>query len=426
MPKRTTPQLSGPLAEHAQEFRPYLVELGYSASPIKKHLQLLTHLDRWLGAEAIALDQLDEAVAEPFFERRRQEGRSNLLTTQALVPLLGYLRRKGALAGPPRRDEEGPCGAVLARFRTYLLSERGVVEGTARFYLHVARLFLSARGRDLDLGLGQLMASDITNFTAAACAGRSISSSRQVVSALRCLLRFLRFEGLAPPALDQAVLSVAGSDPSLPRGASPAQVEAVLASCERNSAMGLRDYAILALLARLGLRDGELVALELGDIDWRAGEVHLKRKGGRRERLPLTAEAGAALAAYLAHGRPKSQSRSVFLRHYAPITGLSGTGAVRDILAKACRRAGCPYMSPHRLRHSLASAMLAAGVPLYDIGQVLGHRSPRATATYAKVDFIALGGLAGRGRRWAGERPSCPVGRVPRPAPLARLQACAP
>ena len=121
--------------------------------------------------------------------------------------------------------------------------------------------------------------------------------------------------------------------------------------------MGRRDYAILVLLARLGLREGELVALELGDIDWRAGEVQLTRKGGRIERLPLTAEAGAALAAYLAHGRPKSQSRRVFLRHYVPLTGFSGTGAVRDILAKACQRARCPYLSPHRLRHSLASAM---------------------------------------------------------------------
>jgi integrase/recombinase XerD len=136
------------------------------------------------------------------------------------------------------------------------------------------------------------------------------------------------------------------------------------------------------------------VALELGDIDWRAGEVQLTRKGGRSERLPLMAEAGAALAGYLARGRPKSQSRKVFLRHYAPITGFSGTGAVRDILAKACRRAGIPYTSPHRLRHSLASAMLVAGVPLYDIGQVLGHRSQRATATYAKVDIGVLGGLA--------------------------------
>jgi integrase/recombinase XerD len=174
-------------------------------------------------------------------------------------------------------------------------------------------------------------------------------------------------------------------------------VEAVLASAERDSAIGLRDHAILVLLARLGLRDGELVALELEDIDWRAGEIQLKRKGGRRERLPLTVEAGAALADYLAHGRPKSQSRRVFLRHYAPVRGLSDTGAVRGILAKACRRAGCPYVSPHRLRHSLASAMLSAGVPLYDIGQVLGHRSLRATATYAKIDVGPLVALA---RRW--------------------------
>jgi integrase/recombinase XerD len=328
------------------------------------------------------------------FERRRQEGRSNLLTTQAMAPLLGYLRQAGALTGPPLQAEEGPAGVVLSRFRTYLLSERAVAEGTARFYLHVGRLFLSEREQDEDLGLDRLLASDITRFTASACAGRGISSARQVVSALRCFLRFLSYEGLTPPALDQAVLSVAGWDPSLPRGASATQVQALLDSCQRDSARGRRDYAVLVLLARLGLRGGELVALELDDIDWRAGELQLKRKGGRLERLPLTAEAGAALADYLAHGRPKTQSRRVFLRHFAPITGFSGTGAVRDILAKACGRAGYPYVSPHRLRHSLASAMLAAGVPLYDIGQVLGHRSRRATSTYAKVDVSALAGLA--------------------------------
>lgn len=394
MTNRRTPQLSGPLAEHARGFRAHLVELGYTSSPIKKHLQLLAHLDRWLSKQTVPLAELNEGSAAPFFELRRQEGRSNLRTTRALAPLLGYLRQAGVVAGPTLPAERGPGGAVLGRFGVYLLSERGVVHGTAKFYLHVARLFVSDRGEVENLGLDRLVASDITSFVASACAGRSISSARQVVSALRCFLRFLNFEGLLAPALDQAVLSVAGWDPSLPRGASPGHVEAVLGCCDRDSAMGMRDYAMLAMLARLGLRDGELVALELDDIDWRAGEVQLTRKGGRAERLPLTAEAGAAVAAYLAHGRPKSQSRKVFLRHYAPITGLSGTGAVRDILAKACRRAGWPYVSPHRLRHSLASAMLAAGVPLYDIGQVLGHRSQRATATYAKVDVGSLGVLA--------------------------------
>jgi integrase/recombinase XerD len=221
VPNRRADDLRGPLAEHARGFRAHLVELGYSPSPIKKHLQLLAHLDHWLEAEAVALADLAEAVAEPFFERRRQEGRSNLLTTQALSPLFGYLRQVGALGGPTPRDEEGPAGATLAHFRAYLLSERAVVEGTARFYLHVARLFLSEREHGGDLGLDRLLASDITKFVASACTARSISSARQVVSAVRCFLRFLYFEGLTPPALDQAVLSVAGWDPSLPRGASP-------------------------------------------------------------------------------------------------------------------------------------------------------------------------------------------------------------
>ena len=279
MPKRGHHGLSGPLAEHAAGFRSYLADLGYTRSPIKKHFQLLAHLDRWLEAGSVPLRELNEAIAEPFFERRRRDGRSNLLTTQALLPLLGYLRHVGALLAPAVQRPEGPAAAVLARFRAYLLSERGVVEGTARFYLHVAELFLSARQHGDDLGLERLLASDITRFTASACAGRSISSARQVVSALRCFLRFLAFEGLTPPALDQAVLSVAGWDPGLPRGASPAQVEALLDACERQTPMGLRDYAVLVLLARLGFRDGELVALELDDIDWRASGSPVEEEG---------------------------------------------------------------------------------------------------------------------------------------------------
>ncbi len=228
MPNNRSRHLRGPPAEHAHGFRSCLVELGYTPSPVKKHLQLLANLDGWLIEEAVPLTSLDELMAEPFFLRRRQEGRSNLLTTQALAPLFGCLRRAGALVAPATSAEAGPAGAVLVRFRAYLLSERALVEGTARFYLYVGRLFLSERGDDL--GLDQLAASDITGFTARTCAGRSISSARQVVSALRCFLRFLSFEGLTPPALDQAVLSVAGWDPCLPRGASPAQVEALLSA----------------------------------------------------------------------------------------------------------------------------------------------------------------------------------------------------
>jgi len=394
VPRESTDRLSGPLAEHARGFRTELAELGYSTSAAKKQVQMLAHLSHWLEATGRPLAELNEANAGPFFEQRRQDRRGNLLTTRSLAPLLGYLRRSGAVPRPQPPAPIGPTEVLLARYRTYLLSERGLAQGTARSYLHVARMFVTARPERHELGLEGSRAAEVMGFVSSACSGRSTSSTRQVVSALRCFLRFLQFEGVVPPTLDNAVLSVAGWAPPPPRAASPAQVEAIMASCDRSSALGLRDYAILALLARLGLRDGEVVRLGLDDIDWRAGELAIERKGGRRDRLPLPADVGEAIAGYLVHGRPHTSSRRVFVRHFAPKTGLAGTGAVTHLLAKACQRAGCAYVNPHGLRHSLASQMLAAGVSLYDIGQVLGHASATATATYAKVDPKALVELA--------------------------------
>jgi integrase/recombinase XerD len=207
----------------------------------------------------------------------------------------------------------------------------------------------------------------------------------------------VHLEGLTGLVLDDAVLSVAGWEPSLPRGISLAAVSALLGACDRRRPIGRRDYAILMLLCRLGLRGGEVVALTLDDIDWRAGEIVVAGKGGRRDRLPLAADVGAALADYLRQDRPKIEDRAVFLRQFAPIRGLAGTGALRRMLARACHQARIPYASPHRLRHTLASEMLAAGVSLGDIGRVLGHRGSVVTATYAKVDLDALRMVV---RRW--------------------------
>jgi integrase/recombinase XerD len=388
----------GLLAEHEPGFRGYLFQLGYSASAAKKHQQLLADLSRWLEREGISTDELATASTEGFFRRRRVQGRANLRTRRALDPLLAYLRALGMIEAPPRPVLTDPVEVFIDGYHGYLTGERRLVEGTARFYLHVARLFVSERRGGEGIDWASLRAVDVTGFTTRVCGVRGVSSARQVVSARRCLMRYLRLEGVTGLALDEAVLSVAGSNPSLPRGISSAAVRALLGSCDRRRPIGRRDYAILMLLCRLGLRGGEVVGLTLDDIDWRAGEIVVTGKGGRRDRLPLAADVGAALVDYLRHGRRRvAGSRVVFVRQFAPIRGLAGTGAIRSLLARACHRAGIPYVNPHRLRHSLASEMLAAGVSLGDIGQVLGHRGSVVTATYAKVDLEALLGVA---RRW--------------------------
>jgi integrase len=216
---------------------------------------------------------------------------------------------------------------------------------------------------------------------------------------LRSFLRFLALEGVTAVALDHAVLSVAGWNPSLPRAVSSADVARLLASCDRRRAIGRRDYAILLLFTRLGVRGGEVVAMELDDIDWRVGEVTVRGKGRRVDRLPLPAEVGEALATYLQRGRPTSASRRLFLRSVAPFVGFADTGALRGVLQRACQRAGVGYVSPHRLRHTTATELLRAGAGLGEIGQILRHRSSVTTATYAKVDHDQLRLLA---RPWPG------------------------
>jgi integrase/recombinase XerD len=235
----------------------------------------------------------------------------------------------------------------------------------------------------------------VSRFVIAECRGRSTGSAKLLVTGLRSVLRFLAAEGLAPAGLEAAVPAVAGRrDAGLPKALPPGQVAALLASCEQETATGLRDFAVLTLLSRLGLRAGEVAALELGDIGWRAGELLIRGKGRREERLPLPADAGQALAAYLHGGRQETtEIRSVFLSARAPLRAMSGP-AVSHVVERACARAGVPPAGPHRLRHTAGTGMLRAGAPLEEVAQVLRHRSAATTAIYAKVDHGALGALA--------------------------------
>ncbi len=288
----------------------------------------------------------------------------------------------------------GPVEVTVNDYRLYLLRERGLTEGTVAGYLRVARALLAEWSSDGRLDLEGLTGGQVTDFASRSCSHLGLSATRQTISALRCVLRYLALEGLTDVALVQAVLSVAGGAAGMPRPMAPTEVAKVLAGCDRRRATGRRDYAMLMLLARLGLRGGEVVGLELGDVDWRTGEIVVTGKARRSDRLPLPVDVGEALAAYLRRGRPRSDSRRMFLRAQAPFGGFSGTGALRGVMAKACGRAGVAYASPHRLRHSAATGMLRAGASLAEIGQVLRHGSPRATAVYAAVDHEALRALA--------------------------------
>ena len=394
-------RFSGPLELYAEGFAAELGRLGYKPTGgIKPQLFLVAHLSRWLadhGLELTALASPD--VAEEFFADRRAAGYTNYRTVKALVPLLVYLRELGLVAAPP--VVELTAGQVLLeRYRGYLISERGLAASTARGYVDALRGFVATREVDGGLDLTQLTAGEVTAFVVETCSGQARGSAKMTVTSLRSLLGFLHVDGVLKDSLIAAVPTAASWRlAGLPKGLEPDEVSRLLAAPDRRTRTGRRDYAVLMLLIRLGLRAGEVAALGLEDIDWRAGELIIRGKGDRHERLPLPDEVGTALVSYLKRGRPSTaEGRRVFVRVRAP-HGPMTTGAVSHVVSAAGSRAGLGTVRAHRLRHTAASQLLAAGAPLAEIGQLLRHRSQLTTAIYAKVDTEALRTLA---RAWPG------------------------
>lgn len=394
-------RVAGPLSPFAAGFAAELRRQGYAPGSATHRLRLLAHLSRWLAEEGLDLHRLSPVEGERFLDVRRASGYSNYLSSKSLTPLLAYLRGLGAVpAPPPTLAPAGEVEELLDRYRGYLTVERGLEERTARDYVDGVRPFLNERSSPKGLDLARLSAADVTAFAAAHFPRQSRGVAKKTVVALRSLLRFLHLQGAVPRPLAAAVPSVAGWRlAGLPRGLEPAQVRSLLASCDRDTAKGCRDFAVITVLLRLGLRAGEVAALELGDVDWRAGEIVVRGKGRRFERLPLPADVGEAVAAYLRDGRSDSaQDRSVFVRLVAPHRALS-RGGVTGVVASAARRAGLGVIHAHRLRHTAATEMLRRGASLPEVGQLLRHRHAHTTAIYAKVDREALRGLA---RPWPG------------------------
>lgn len=392
-------RVCGPLELYARGFATELSRQGYTPVSATWQLQLMAHLSRWLAENRSGLAELTPNAAETFLAARRATGYTNYNSPRALEPLLSYLRTLGAVPAPPV-SETTPVDSVMERYRTYLTVERGLTSSTARYYIDLVRPFVKGRARPSGVDLFGLAPRDVTDFVLAECRNRSRGTAKLMVTALRSLLRFLHIEGELAQPLAAVVPSIASWRlAGLPRSLEPAQVRKLLDSCDRRRATGRRDFAILMLLVRLGMRAGEVVGMELNDIDWRSGEVIVRGKGDRQERLPLPSDVGEAIVGYLCRGRPPTaQGRTVFVRRRAPHRRLTST-AVTHIVHEAGKRVGLDRLSAHRLRHTAATQMLRAGAPLEEIGQVLRHRSSLSTAIYAKVDRHSLRTLA---RPWPG------------------------
>ncbi len=392
--------VAGPLAPYEVALRADLAQAGYAASSVADAVRAMARLSGWLQATGLTPDGLTPVAVEEFLAVRRQHSQVEAVARRGLGPVLRFLRRRDVVPGRQLAPGVTPVEALLADYCAWLVGERGLAAESVRCYTNQAKTFLAQLGDQLGASLARLDAAAVTAFMVDACsAADSVWSAKARVTAMRSLLRFLHVEGLVPVPLTAAVPGVAGWRlGGLPRGLEHEQVQALLAGCDTTTAVGLRDHAILTVLARLGLRGAEVAALGLGDVDWRAGELVVRGKGARVERLPLPAEVGAALAAYLTGGRPSCGCATLLVTARAPYQPLSGT-SIRAIMGRACKRAGLPRLGAHRLRHTLATDMLRAGVPMVEVGQVLRHRSQLATAIYAKVDHQTLRTLA---RPWPG------------------------
>lgn len=381
--------MAGPLAPFAVAYGLELTKRGYTPLTSVNQLRQVARLSRWVEASGLTVGELTSQRIDEFLAVQRAGGRHRAgWSRPGLLCLLDVLGGLGVLEPATTALVGSPTEVLLASFERYLLSERALTAGTVRGYVTHARRFLDGRPPGGDLT--GVSAAEVTASVLRYASAGSVSAAQNFVAGLRAFLRFCFLEALVEVDLSQATLSVTGRRrSSLPRGISKMDARALLDGCDRRTAVGRRDYAVIVVLLRLGLRAGETSRLRLDDLDWRAGELVVRGKGAREDRLPLPADVGAAIAAYLKRGRPRSDRRELFLGARAPFAPIA-SGTVRSTVRRACRRAGVAEIGAHRLRHTAACQMIAAHVPLVQIAGVLRHASLQSTALYARVDLDQL------------------------------------
>ena len=390
--------LEGPLARYIASFAESLTEQRYSLSSIHRQVLLAACFSRWLERTAVELSGISSDHPTLYLRYRARHVRPRSGDSAALAHLLDFLRREGVIRAektPAHRPT--PVEQCVQAFEQYLREVRALAQQTIIAYLPFIRSFIKDRFGDGGVTLSRLCAGDVVGFVQRRAPGMNLKRAKLMTSALRSFLRYARYLGEVTLDLAAAVPIVANwSMTSIPRAICADQVRALLASIDRRTALGRRDYAVLLLLARLGLRAGEVAFLELDDIDWKTGRLVVRGKAAQRLELPLPAEVGKAIVAYLRHGRPPSTSRRLFLRARAPIRGFQGACAIGSIVRHALQRAGieAPTTGAHQFRHGLATQMLRQGASLGEIGELLGHRHPQTTMIYSKVDLEALRTLA--------------------------------
>ena len=387
---------------HIESFLEQLRAARYAEVTLRKKRWVLVSFSRWMRSASIPLAQLDESAIGAFANRSVDAPTARVqFELSVLRLLLTYLRGETIVRLTAQKDESS-INLLHGRYVDYLRQDRGLAENSVLVYAPFIRDFLNSQKAGNDrIPLDSFDATTIRNHLLTRSKGRSGEYMRLMAVALRSFCHFLFLRGDTSRDLSHSVPTVSKwRQSSVPKFLTPEQEECVLASTDRSTPRGRRDYAILLLLARLGLRASEIVSLELGDIRWRSGELIVHGKGNMVEHMPLLSDVGEALAIYLHEDRGASASRRIFLRMWAPCVGLAGPAAIGHIVRFAFAHAGFRPTcrgAAHLFRHTLATTMIRHGASMAEIAEVLRHRSQDSTAIYAKVSFEALRGVA---RAW--------------------------
>jgi len=390
---------SGPLCPYIDHYAEQLVADGYTKRSADRMLRLIVLFSRWMEGKRILASKLaPKHITDYLRYREGIEYRPYLGDAPALTRMLKLLKKHDVIAEGVSQRTLTPSEMLLKEYDTHLEKDRCLALATRISYLSFSRKFVTkALGKHL-AKLSKLHAADVIKFVQRRAANMKPRCAQLMTTALRSFLHFVYYRGNLARDLTACVPSVASwSLSTVPRSIPAAHVKQVLFACNRKNAVGRRDYAILLLLARLGLRSGEVARLKLEDIEWKSGCITIHGKAGRTDQLPVPPDVGKAIAAYLRDGRPKiSGNRFLFLRTRAPLAGFKDQQSVGAVVKRALLRAGIvsPRNGAHQFRHALASEMLRQGCSLSEIGEILRHERQNTTAIYAKVDLTSLRMLA--------------------------------
>lgn len=396
--EKTTPHpLESPWASHIKTFVSFLCEQGYTKSTMRRKQLLVDKLRQWCSLQSLKVEELNKQKMDQFIKSQGMKLVTRRGDRATLRLFLQHLKNLGIIPSSSERTKACLLDRIEQNFVQYLSYERGLSQLTLVRYSSMARCFLAEHFGQNTIQMESLKAADVTRFMLGYVPTVKRSTARLMATCLRTFFRYLYVDGIIKINLSGFVPTVADWRMSdIPKFLKPEEVKLLLEHCDQRNKTGQRDYAILLLLARLGLRAGEIAKMKLDDINWESGELLIRGKGLHTDRFPLPHDVGNAMATYLQQGRPSCSTRLVFVRNKAPYHGFSSSVAVCNLVQRALLRAGLhpTHKGAHLLRHSLATQMLGQGASLVEIGEVLRHRSVQTTEIYAKVDMMALQSLA--------------------------------